>query len=76
MKQDFEYFLENLDKLVTQYGNKYIVIKNKAVLGAYENFESAIRNTAKTEEIGTFIIQQCTKDSSAYTAIFHSNHIC
>jgi hypothetical protein len=65
---DFQYFLENYMKLYEKYGHKYIVIKNKKVLGTYDDMIVALETTMKTEELGTFIVQECNGDSSAYTS--------
>lgn len=64
---DFKWFLENYDVLFKKYGHKYIAIKNKTVLGTYDDIVTAIDTTAKKYELGTFIVQECNGDSSAYT---------
>jgi len=56
-EQDYLWFLENMESLYNEHGNKIAVIKNKSILGIYEDFESALETTRKTEELGTFIIQ-------------------
>jgi hypothetical protein len=37
---------------------KFVVIKNEAIIGLYDSFELAYDATIKTEELGTFIIQE------------------
>ena len=64
-RSDFNWFLNNYDSLYKKYGHKYLVIKNHAVLGAYNNMREALDNTK--EELGTFIVQECNGDESAYT---------
>lgn len=64
---DFKWFIENYDALFQKYGHKYIAIKDKTVLGVYDNIVTAIDTTAEKYELGTFIVQECTGDSSAYT---------
>ena len=64
---DFEWFNENKVKLFQQYGNCFIVIKNKTVLGTYNNFADAVHQTEKTDEIGTFIVQECTLNPDGNT---------
>ena len=64
-RSDFNWFLNNYTDLYLKYGHKFLVIKNKSVLGAYDTVREALDNTH--EELGTFIIQECTGDSSAYT---------
>jgi len=65
MRKDFNWFLNNYDVLYKKYGHKYLVIKDKKVLGAYDNVREALDNTK--EALGTFIVQECNGDRSAYT---------
>ena len=65
--RDFEWFLENYDDLFNIYGTSFLAIKNETVLGAYKSFREALDTTLLTEEIGTFIIQECDGTERAYT---------
>lgn len=65
MRKDFNWFVDNYDNLYKKYGHKFLVIKNEAVIGAFDSVRQAVDNT--TEELGTYIIQECNGDSSAYT---------
>lgn len=73
MDSNFEYFNENLENLFSEYGSKFIAIKNKKVLGSYDSFEEALLETLKFERMGTFLIQQCTNDAANFTFAFQSN---
>jgi len=64
---DYEWFLTHYAELYQKYGEAYIAIKNQMVLGAYETYAEGVRGTLKTEKIGTFIVQLCGEDESAYT---------
>jgi hypothetical protein len=64
--KDFEYFVNNYQKIFNKYGHKFIVIKNQKILGVYDDIDDAVDETVKTEEIGTFIVQECTGDTLAY----------
>ena len=64
-RADFNWFLNNYNDLYEKYGHKYLVIKEQSILGAYDNIREAIDNTR--EELGTYIIQECNGDESAYT---------
>ena len=64
---DFQWFIEHYQELYEKYGCSYIVIKNKTVLGTYSNFREAVDATSLTENVGTFIVQECSGDESAYT---------
>ena len=66
-ERDFQWFLDNYDDLFKQYGVAFLAIKNKSVLGAYSSYGDAVRKTSETEKLGTFIVQECNGDESAYT---------
>ena len=66
-EKDFEWFLENYASLYEDYGNSFLAIKNGRVIGVYGSFHEAVEKTENTEEIGSFIIQECNGDESAYT---------
>ena len=56
-KQDYLWFIENTESLYKKHGGKIAVIKNKSVLGIYDQFTDALETTRKSEKLGTFIIQ-------------------
>jgi hypothetical protein len=60
LKTDYEYFVKNKDKFLNEYPNKFIVIKNKQVIGVYEDQVEAFTETTKEHEPGTFIVQLCS----------------
>lgn len=64
---DYEWFKEHCTELFERFGNSYVAIKDKSVLGVYQTYAEGVRETLKTEQIGTFIVQLCGKDESAYT---------
>ena len=64
---DFNWFKEHLSELYKQYGDSYLAIKNQTVIGVYASFADVVKTTAQTEELGTFIVQQCGKDESSFT---------
>ena len=65
-KRDFDFFTKNYHELYKQYGHKFLAIKNEEVIGAYDSVPDAISQLSPTYEIGTYIIQECTGDDSAY----------
>lgn len=66
MDKDFLWFKEHYADFQQQYGNTFIVIKNQTVLGTFESYAKAVRITMQTEELGTFIVQECNKNYDAY----------
>lgn len=65
-RADFDYFVSNYQELYNQYGHKFLAIKNKEILGAFDSVLEAINSLSSKYEIGTYIIQECTGDDSAY----------
>lgn len=66
--RNFRWFVENYDELYKQYGVSYLAIKDRAVIGVYNSYVEALKETCKTEELGTFNIQFCNGDDSGYTS--------
>ena len=59
---DYKWFTENYASLCQQYGNSFVAIKDKKVLGTYPSFASGVKETIKNESIGSFIVQKCYAD--------------
>ena len=69
---NYGWFKTNLPDLVKRYEDKYVVIKDCAILASYGSHEEAFRTTLKTEKAGTFLIQLCSLDKAKTTQTFHS----
>ena len=67
MREDYEWYKNNLPLLYEKYGYSIIAIKDKRVIGTYGNYAQALKETEKTELPGTFIIQKCDISEEAYT---------
>lgn len=72
LKKEFQYFLAHHEELVKKYKGKYVVIKDDCILGAYSRELEAIRETSKTHDVGTFLVQKCEPGMESYTQTFHS----
>lgn len=72
MMEDFLWFKDNYNVFQKKYGNSFIVIKNKKVLGNYNSYAEGVKKTLETEEIGTFIVQECSLDFEAYNSYIAS----
>jgi hypothetical protein len=75
LEKNYEYFKAHLPELLERYYNKYIVIKDNQVIGAYDTFDDAFDGTSGTEEKGTFIIQHCVEEDKAPTVHFAWNNV-
>lgn len=72
LKKEFEYFLKNQKRFAKKYEGKFIVIKNLRVIGVYDSEIEAVEETAKKEEMGTFLVQKCESGDASYTQTFHT----
>jgi hypothetical protein len=66
-ENDFTWFVSNYDGLYKKYGHKFLVIKDEQIIGAYDTYAAGVSGGQKTAELGTFIVQECNGDESAYT---------
>ena len=72
MKSNFNWYRANLAELYAEYGDCYLAIKDRQVIGTYPSYAEAVKETSKTEEHGTFNVQKCGPDESAYTVHCHN----
>lgn len=72
LKREFDYYVANQKELVAKYRGKYIVVKDKMVIGVYPTEMDAVTETAKKHELGTFLVQKCEPGEENYTQTYHS----
>lgn len=72
LMDEFRYYLDNMNDIVREFGGKYIVIKERKVIGAYKDALEAFNETSKIHEPGTFLVQLASTDKSAYSSTYHS----
>lgn len=65
--EDFVWFVDNHKTLFETYGEAYLAIYNKSIIGAFDNPREAINAATKVAPIGSFIIQYNNGDESGYT---------
>ena len=75
LKKEFEFYIEHQDELVKKYGGRFIVIKDMAVIGDYEDEIAALSETTKKHDLGTFLVQKCEPVAENYTQVFHTRAI-
>jgi len=75
LEKEFQYYLDHQDEMVAKYDGKFVVIKDGEVLGAYADELTAITETQKSHEIGTFLVQKVSSGTSAYTQTFRSRAV-
>ncbi|MDR0823263.1 MAG: hypothetical protein LBN20_05760 [Endomicrobium sp.] len=69
INNNFAYFSKNMPMFYKKYGHKFLAIKDKKVIGAYDSENDALKNTLQTEKLGSFLIQECFKNQQE--AIYH-----
>jgi len=72
LNKEFEYYLANQDALVEKYNGKFIVIKNEEIIGVFDNELTAVEETSKHHELGTFLVQPVFPGENSHTQMFHS----
>lgn len=65
--EDFEWFLENYEGLFEQYGDCYLLIRNKRVICTCDSYAEGVKKGDGLFERGTYIVQHCNGDESGYT---------
>jgi len=73
MDKDFDFFLQNMEKLYKERGHIFVAIKNRNILGTYDTFNEALETTLKTEQLGTFLIQECFESREKLVHHFQGN---
>jgi len=71
-KADFQFFLDEYDNLYKKYGHKFFAIQNQQILGVFDTQDEALQSISQTNEMGTFIVQECNGDESGYTSYISS----
>ena len=66
LDKEFEYYKENKEILLSKYENKFIVIVGNEVVGVFDDNMKAIRQTMKNHKLGTFLVQQVTKEDEVH----------
>ena len=72
LEKEFKYYIDHQDEMVKKYDGKVIVIKDGTVLGAYDDDLTAITETRKTHDAGTFLVQRVSAGSDDISQTFHS----
>lgn len=72
LDKEFQYYLNHKAELAEKHSGRYVVIKEDAVLGVYNDIMEAIRETSKTEKLGSFLVQLCSSSDENVMCSFHS----
>ena len=75
LQEQFNYYLDNQAEFVEKYDGKFLVIKDKSVVGVFDEEIEAYNNSVEKYELGTFLIQECRPGSESYTQTFRTRVI-
>jgi hypothetical protein len=65
LREDFDYFMSNIDKLCKKHLNEFVIVKDKQFAGFFDSFDEAYNQAVVEYEIGTFLIQECKKSGNS-----------
>lgn len=71
LERDYQFYKDNKAELAREHSGKFIVIKNKKVIGTFPSKEEAIEETSKAHELGTFLVQ-FVSENDEQVQHFHS----
>ena len=63
---EFKYYRDHHEKLLKKFANKFIVIKREKIIGVYNSHPEAYKESVKTEELETFLIQHCLSGKESH----------
>jgi hypothetical protein len=75
LEKEFKYYIDHQKDLVAKHEGKFVVIKGDQVLDVYDSEMEAYNASIKTNELGTFLIQQCLPGKDNYTQAFNARVI-
>ena len=75
LEKELQYFKDHQPELVEKYENKFLVIKDQKVVGAYDTEIKAYSESQKKFELGSFLIQQCLPGIGIFSQTYHSQAV-
>ena len=71
LKKEFEFYKENQSDLLNKYRGKFIVIKDKRVVGAYDSEPEAYAETIESQKSSNFLIQEVDEGEDSYSGTLY-----
>jgi len=72
LEHEFRHYLEHQDEFASEYEGKVLVIKDQKVIGVYDSEAEALNQSILCHELGSFLIQACSKDPNSTVRTFLS----
>ena len=67
-EKELAYFIKEQSRLVKKHEGKTLALKNEAVVGVYDTPLDAYLTVKENGQLGSVMLQVCSKGPSAYTA--------
>jgi hypothetical protein len=74
-ERELNFFIANQDRLVAQYDGKTLVLRGDEVVSVHDSALDAYLDATKKYQLGTFMIQPCSKGPDAYTVTITTHGI-
>ena len=71
-EENYNWFIDNYDELVRQYGMAYLGIRERKVMGTFDGLASGIIEMLKHYPDKDFLVQKCDPTYYAYNAYLSS----
>ena len=72
LEENFKFYLDHQNELLTKYNGKVVMIVNQKVVGAYATEPEAYYAGKSKYGLGNFLIQPCTPGDTDYTITYHN----
>lgn len=72
LQQEYNYFIEHREELVTEHLGKFLVIEGNEIVGIFDNEADAYVNIIKNGKLGSVLLQQCLPGKEHYCQTFQS----
>ena len=72
LKPELDFYVANRTNLAARYAGKFLVIKGQKVIRVYERELTAICETQKEHEPGTFLVQEANASVGSYSEPEHA----
>lgn len=65
-KKDFDFFKQNDKHFFSEYGHKFLAIRDEKLILTAEDIPTLIQQLSKDYEIGSYLIQECEGNDYDY----------
>ena len=70
LRREFQFYLAHKAEFMAKHAGRFVALKDQEIIGVFDDRLTAIMETAKAHELGSFLVQQVTE--FADQARFHS----